>query len=90
MHRGQRASRGNQTNHAIKAGYKGAADFFATLRNFFLLPGRHPYKHPMAPTPRTRKLAAYAAAVAVLLGVFSLYLRPDFLVTLAGQIWACF
>ncbi len=41
-------------------------------------------------TSRTRKLTAYAAAVVVLLGVFSLYLRPDFLVTLAGQIWACF
>ncbi len=41
-------------------------------------------------TPRARKLMATAAAVAVLLGVFSLYLRPDFLVTLAGQIWACF
>ena len=29
MHRGQRASLGNQANHAIKAGYKDAADFFA-------------------------------------------------------------
>ena len=41
-------------------------------------------------TPRTRKLTAYMAAVVVLLMVFSLYLRPDFLVTLAGQLWACF
>ncbi|MES2186026.1 MAG: hypothetical protein V4505_15855 [Pseudomonadota bacterium] len=31
-----------------------------------------------------------AAAVAVLLGVFALYTRPDFLVTLASQLWACF
>ena len=44
MHRGQRASLGNQTDHAIKAGYKGAADFFATRHEFFLLSGRHPYK----------------------------------------------
>jgi len=28
MHRGQRASLGNQTNLANKAGYKDAADFF--------------------------------------------------------------
>lgn len=41
-------------------------------------------------TPRARKLTAYAAAAALLLGVFSLYLRPDFLVSLATQIWACF
>jgi hypothetical protein len=47
MHRGQRASRGNQANHALKAGYKGAADFFATQHKFFLLPGRHPYKTTM-------------------------------------------
>ena len=44
MHRGQRASLGNQTDHAIKAGYKKAADFFATRHKFLLLPGRHPYK----------------------------------------------
>ena len=47
MHRGQRASLGNQTDHAIKAGYKRAADFFATRHKFLLLPGRHPYKTPM-------------------------------------------
>ena len=45
MHRGQRASLRNQTDYAIKAGYKGAADFFATQHKFLLLPGRHPYKH---------------------------------------------
>lgn len=47
MHRGQRASLGNQVNHAIKAGYKGAADFFAAQHKFFLLSGRHPYKTRM-------------------------------------------
>jgi hypothetical protein len=36
------------------------------------------------------KLAAWAGALAALLGVFALYTRPDFLVTLANQVWACF
>ena len=39
---------------------------------------------------RTRKLLAYGAAIAVLLGVFALYTRPAILVTLADQLWACF
>ena len=37
-----------------------------------------------------RKLALYLLAVAAVLGVFALYLRPDFLLTLADQLWACF
>ena len=41
-------------------------------------------------TVRTRKLLAYIAAVTVLLAVFALYTRPQFLVTLADQVWACF
>ena len=41
-------------------------------------------------TVRTRKLLAYIAAVTVLLAVFALYTRPQFLVTLADLIWACF
>jgi len=32
----------------------------------------------------------YAGAVVVLLAVFSLYTRPDFLVTLTNQVWTCF
>ena len=40
--------------------------------------------------PRLRKLIVYAIALAVLLAVFALYTRPDFLVTLANQVWACF
>lgn len=36
------------------------------------------------------KYWAYGGAIVVLLGVFSLYTRPDFLLTLANQIWACF
>lgn len=38
----------------------------------------------------SRKLALYSLAVAATLGVFALYTRPDFLRTLADQIWACF
>ena len=38
----------------------------------------------------TYKLGLWAGAVAVFLGVFSLYTQPDFLVTLANQVWACF
>ena len=41
------------------------------------------------PTPVQRALA-YGAAALVLLGVFSLYTAPDFMVTLAQQLWACF
>ena len=37
----------------------------------------------------TRLLIA-AAVLAVLLGVFSLYSRPEFLVALSEQLWACF
>jgi hypothetical protein len=39
---------------------------------------------------KIRKLSFYSAAVLACLAVFALYLRPDFMVTLAGQIWACF
>ena len=41
-------------------------------------------------TPRNRKLLAYAAALALLLGVFALYTRPQIMVTLAEQVWLCF
>ncbi len=36
------------------------------------------------------KISGSAAALAALLGVFALYTRPDFLLTLANQVWACF
>lgn len=39
---------------------------------------------------RGRKILFYGAAVFLLLVVFSLYTRPDFLVTLANQVWGCF
>ncbi len=41
-------------------------------------------------TALARKSLAWSATLAVLLAVFALYTRPDFLVTLADQIWACF
>ena len=41
-------------------------------------------------TVRTRKLLAHGAALAVLLGVFLMYTRPQVMVTLAEQIWFCF
>ena len=37
-----------------------------------------------------RRMAAYSLALAALVGVFLLYLRPDFMVTLAQQVWGCF
>jgi hypothetical protein len=37
-----------------------------------------------------RKLLLWAGAIGASLGVFMLYTRPDFLVTLADQLWACF
>ncbi len=41
-------------------------------------------------TPTFRRLALGAVIVASLVGVFYLYSRPDFLVLLANQVWACF
>ena len=38
----------------------------------------------------SRRFLAFAVTSLALLGVFSLYTRPDFLVVLADQIWACF
>ena len=37
-----------------------------------------------------RRLALWTAALAASLGVFALYIRPDFLFTLATQVWGCF
>ena len=39
---------------------------------------------------RSYKLGLWLGVGMVLLGVFSLYTQPDFLVTLANQVWACF
>jgi hypothetical protein len=40
--------------------------------------------------PWLRPVLAAGAALVVLLAVFAMYTRPDFLVTLADQLWACF
>lgn len=40
--------------------------------------------------PSHRKLLAWGAVLLVLLAVFMLYTRPDFLMSLADQVWACF
>lgn len=37
-----------------------------------------------------KKAGLWALAIAASLGVFALYTRPEFLFTLANQIWACF
>jgi hypothetical protein len=40
--------------------------------------------------PRLLRAGWLAAAALALAGVFALYTRPGFLVTLVDQIWACF
>jgi hypothetical protein len=37
-----------------------------------------------------KTVGLWALAITASLGVFALYTRPDFLVTLANQVWACF
>lgn len=39
---------------------------------------------------RAKKLAAWSAAVLVLVAVFALYTRPQMMVALGDMIWACF
>ena len=36
------------------------------------------------------KILIYSATICALLAVFAMYTRPDFLLTLANQVWACF
>ena len=38
----------------------------------------------------TPRLLAHAIALAVLLAVFGLYLRPEFMVQIAQTVWSCF
>jgi hypothetical protein len=47
----------------------------------------------MQERPHTQKIAkalALALAMTLLAVVFALYARPDFMVQLANQMWACF
>jgi hypothetical protein len=39
---------------------------------------------------KAAKVLAYSAAVLACVGVFMVYTQPEFMVMLAGQIWACF
>ena len=44
----------------------------------------------MAQYPIWRQVLVGLACTLVLLGVLSLYLQPDFLMTLTNQMWGCF
>ncbi len=37
-----------------------------------------------------RTVMLWLLAIVVLLAVFALYTRPDFLLTVADQVWSCF
>jgi hypothetical protein len=45
--------------------------------------------HLISPT-LIRQVAISLVCVAILLAVLSMYLRPEFLLTLADQVWGCF
>jgi hypothetical protein len=38
----------------------------------------------------TKRLLAWTAVIAALVAVFMAYIRPEFMVELANQIWLCF
>jgi hypothetical protein len=46
-------------------------------------------RRPISPT-LIRQLAIGLVCVVILLAVLSMYLRPEFLLTLADQVWGCF
>ncbi|MEG3000331.1 MAG: hypothetical protein RR855_07250 [Comamonas sp.] len=54
----------------------------------------HISAHTAPSSPRLlqgwRRALVWAVVAAVLAAVFALYLQPDFMVTLANQVWACF
>ncbi|MDA7415706.1 hypothetical protein PGB34_04960 [Xenophilus arseniciresistens] len=53
-------------------------------------PAASPTASPSTWKTAALRLAGWATAAAVLLGVLALYLRPGFLVMLSDMIWACF
>lgn len=44
----------------------------------------------MTPPNRLRRALTWAALLAVLLAVFGLYTRGDFMLDVANQLWGCF
>lgn len=44
----------------------------------------------MTPPTRLRRALTWAALLAVLLAVFGLYTRGDFMLDVANQLWGCF
>jgi hypothetical protein len=40
--------------------------------------------------PLAIRALVFGAVLCVLLAVFSLYTRPDFMLTLANEVWSCF
>ena len=51
------------------------------------------HEHPQQKTPALRagyKLLLIAVIAVALLGVFMLYTDPQFMVTMADQLWSCF
>ena len=54
------------------------------------LPTTDSTPHSATDVPRWARLLVGAVAVLATLGVFALYQHPDFLLTLADQLWACF
>lgn len=46
----------------------------------------------LAPTTARffKKMALHGLALVALIAVFMTYLRPDFLVSMADQLWSCF
>ena len=50
-----------------------------------------PTASPSSPSlPAWLRVAGWVGATLVCLAVFALYLRPEFLMTLADQLWSCF
>ena len=67
-----------------------ALGVFAALINLPVKRARHRAAARAGWRMKLRPALAYAAAGAALLLVFAAYLRPDLVMTLANQLWACF
>ena len=54
-----------------------------------MTPAPHTPPHSAA-LPTWLRALIWAVVLAALLAVFALYTRPEFMLTLADQVWACF